>query len=72
MSHVNLPVDVEMAGRENPLVAAERSIARWNKMEGTRQLRGGGRFMPGKAIDRDARRDTVKPPAIEPIHPPKT
>jgi hypothetical protein len=25
--------------------------------------------MPGKAIDRDDRRGTIKPPAIEPIHP---
>ena len=28
--------------------------------------------MPGKAIDRDDRRGTVTPPAIEPIHPLKT
>ena len=56
-----------IAGGENPHVAAERSIAPWNKMEGTRSPRGAGRFMPGKAIARDDRRDTVKPPAIEPI-----
>jgi hypothetical protein len=72
MSHVSLLVAGEMAGGENPHVAAERSIAPWNKMEGTRSLRGASRFMPGKAIDRDDRRDTLKPPAIEPIHPPKT
>ena len=72
MSHVSLLVAGEMAGGENPHVAAERSIAPWNKMEGTRAPRGGGRFMPGKAIDRDDRRDTVKPPAIEPTHTPKT
>ena len=69
---MNLLVAGEMAGGENPHVAAKRSIAPWNKMEGTRPLRGAGRFMPGKAIDRDDRRDTVKPQAIEPIHPPKT
>lgn len=28
--------------------------------------------MPGKAIDRDDRRGTVTPPAIEPIHPLKS
>jgi hypothetical protein len=60
-----------MAGGEELHVAAERSIAPWNKMEGTRP-RGAGRFMPGKAIDRDDRRGTVTPPAIEPIHPLKT
>ena len=69
---MSLLVAGEMAGGEDPHVAAERSIAPWNKMEGTRPLRGGGRFMPGKAIDRDDRRDTVAPPAIEPIHPLKT
>jgi hypothetical protein len=69
---VNLLVAGDIAGGEELHVAAERSIAPWNKMEGTRPLRGGGRFMPGKAIDRDDRRGTVTPPAIEPIHPPKT
>ena len=72
MNHVSLLVAGEMAGGENPHVVAERSIAPWNKMEGTRSRRGGGRFMPGKAIDRDDRRGTITPPAIEPIHPPKT
>jgi len=61
MSHVNLLVACEIAGGEELHVAAERSIASWNKMEGTRPLRGGGRFMPGKAIDRDDRRDIVTP-----------
>src|SRR5258708_64685 len=36
MSHVSLLVAGEMAGGEDPHVAAERSIAPWNKMEGTR------------------------------------
>ena len=69
---MNLLVAGEIAGGEKPHVAAERSIAPWNKMAGTRSLRGGGRFMPGKAIDRDDRRDIVTPPAIEPIHPGQT
>ena len=64
---MSLLVAGEIAGGEDPHVAAERSIAPWNKMEGTRPPRGGGRFMPGKAIERDDRRGNVAPQAIEPI-----